>query len=195
VAAKDKNGKDLKVAVGVLWDPYRWVLNSTERVGISKSNSTPIAEILRGLPQGETRPIIAVGTASHENADDRPEVEEARAEVRADTLVDLCQRQYPNADIYSLNLGFFRKKGADSDSSATERRVILLVIESWEAGADLTSGVRDALIKAAAEQRFSFDASNYSNFPPERFRVVERRAKKEKSIEKEPRAEQRPQAG
>jgi hypothetical protein len=171
--AEDKFGKKLAVSIGVLWDPYRWVFGSGEFVGIGEHDHLPIDKVIEGLPGGETRPIIAVGTASHENSKDRPEVEAARALIRADKLVALCQKKYPAAPIWSLSLGYFRGKGSAS-SSATERRVILLVVTDHEPGADFPSGIRDALLKAAVEKNFSFDARDYSNFSEKQFQVARR---------------------
>ena len=174
VPAQDKDGKRLTVSVGVLWDPYRWALNSAEQIGIGEGETIPIEAVIKGLPRGETRPIIAVGIASHENADDQPDVEVARAEVRADRLVHLCSTHYPNANIHSLNLGFYQGR-REFGGSSTERRVILLVVTSHDPGADLSSGVKDALLKASVDARFSFDARKYSNFAKDTFTVKERR--------------------
>lgn len=176
VPVQDKQGKRMTVAIGVLSDPFRWVLNSTERVEIGPTASLPVEDVLASLPEGETRPIIAVGTASHENAKEWPQVETARADVRADRLVSICQKKYQEADIYSVSLGYFRASGNSEDIvSSSERRLILLVIESWEKGADFGAGVFEALKQASMDRRFSFDARNYSNFNEGHFRLVERR--------------------
>lgn len=170
----DKDHKKMGVEVGILWDPYRWVLGSTSRVGIDSNEYLSIEDVFASSPGAEVRPIIAVGLASNENSGDNPADEEARAETRADRLVELCQRRYPDADIYSLNLGFYRGAPSPSASSASERRVVLMVLTWWEEGADLESGVRNALIEAANRRSFSFDARNYSNFDERKFSLLQR---------------------
>jgi hypothetical protein len=85
----------------------------------------------------------------------------------------LCQKKYPTAPIWSLSLGYFKGKGSAS-ASAAERRVILLVVTDHEPGADFPSGIRDALLKAAVEKDFSFDARDYSNFSEKQFQVARR---------------------
>jgi hypothetical protein len=172
---QDKKGKEMTVSIGVLSDPYRWVLNSTSDIQIGGEKDLPVEEVLAGLPEGETRPIIAVGTASHENAIDHPQIEEARAGERADRLVSICREKYPDADIYSINLGYFLPEASNSAAtSSSERRVILLVIQSWEEGANFSEGVFAALEKASRDQRFVFDASKYSRFTPDAFKLTER---------------------
>jgi hypothetical protein len=173
---KDKNGKEFGIRVGVLWDPYRWVLGSSSEIGIDDTESLPIEQIIQRSPKGENRPIIVVGTASHENAADNPDKEVARAGARADRLDALCQSYYPDADISSVNLGFYRGGSTSSSSSATERRVILLVIRCSDEGVDLDSGVRNALIEASKDDDFSFDVHDYSNFDEPKFQVRERRS-------------------
>lgn len=175
VIVQDENGKAFGIQVGVLWDPYRWVLGSSSKVGIDDAESLLIEQVIQRSPTGGNRPIIVVGTASHENSDDDPEKERERAGARADRLNALCQSHYPDADIYSLNLGFYRASSASSSSSATERRVILLVVTCADEGADFNSGVRNALIEASELDDFSFDVRDYSNFDQTKFRVHERR--------------------
>jgi hypothetical protein len=107
---------------------------------------------------------------------ENPELEIDRAQARADTLVKLCGEHFINRPhIYSLNLGAFRADRRYSVFSASERRVILLVIMKGEDSLDLTSGVKNALIKAIAKQDFIFDARDYSLFETTRFQVVPRR--------------------
>jgi hypothetical protein len=177
VLAKDKDDNEIaievgtlrKVEIGMLWKPYKWVIGSTSRVGIDEKEQLNIEAAISSSPTAETRPIIAVGMASSENSVNDPGREEARAGDRADRLVSLCQKRYPEADIHSLNLGFFRGNGSTSISRASERRVVLMVVTGWEEGADLSSGVRNALLLMAEDKRFSFDARNYSNFAAEKF--------------------------
>jgi hypothetical protein len=179
VLARDNNNKEIaievgtlgKVEVGMLWNPYKWVIGSTSQVGIDEKEILNIEDAISSSPASETRPIIAVGMASSENSAYDPGREEARAGDRADRLVSLCQRRYPEADIHSLNLGFFRRDASTSISRASERRVVLMVVTGWEEGADLNSGARDALLRMAEDKRFSFDARNYSNFAAEKFQI------------------------
>lgn len=179
VQVRDRHGKSMeievgmlrKVGVGMMWNPYKWVLGSTSEVGIDDKEVRNIEEAIESSPAEESRPIIAVGMASHENTDVDPDREEALAGYRAERLVDLCQRRFPGADIYSLNLGFYHGDTSSTASSASERRVVLMVITSWEEGAHLNSGVRNALIAIADEKRFSFDARNYSKFSENRFSI------------------------
>ena len=173
----------MTVSIGVLSDPFRWQLKSAEFVEIGVDTWLSADKVLASLPEGETRPIIAVGTASHENAREHPQVETARAEVRADKLVSICENKYPTADLYSINLGYFRPSASIGTAlSSSERRLILLVIEEWEESADFGAGVFEALKQASIDQRFSFDARNYSNFMEGRFRLTERRKGKKRLV-------------
>jgi hypothetical protein len=177
VKSADKFGKEIEVVVGVLWDPYRWVKGSTEQVSIddTEKDKFSVGEVIKNFQDSEKRPIIVVGTASHENAVENPELEIDRAQKRADALVTLCGEHFINRPhIYSLNLGAFRMDRRYSVFSASERRVILLVIMKGEDSLDLTSGIKNALIKAKVEQGFIFDARDYSLFETTRFQVMPR---------------------
>ena len=178
VKSTDRYGKEIEVVVGVLWDPYRWVKGSTEQVSIDEDTEKArfsVGDVIKNFQNTEKRPIIVIGTASHENAVENPEQEIGRAKARGDTLVTLCGEHFINRPhIYSLNLGAFRMDRRHSVFSASERRVILLVIMKGEDSLDLTSGVKNALIKAKAEQSFIFDARDYSLFETTRFQVVPR---------------------
>lgn len=177
VKSTDRFGKGIEVEIGVLWDPYRWVKGSTEDVSVDDAEKVKfsIEEIIRNFQNTEKRPIIVVGTASHENAAENPEQEINRAQARADRLVTLCGEHFINLPhVYSLNLGAFKTDRRYSVFSASERRVILLVIKKGEDSLDLTSGVKSALIKAKEEQGFIFDAGNYSLFDTTRFQVMPR---------------------
>ncbi len=177
VKSTDRFGKEIEVEIGILWDPYRWVKGSTEDVSIDDAEKVKfsIGDVIRNFQNSENRPIIAVGTASHENAVENPEQETNRAQARADRLVTLCGEHFINLPhIYSLNLGAFKTDRSYSVFSASERRVILLVIKKGEDSLDLTSGVKNALIKAKVEQGFIFDARDYSLFDTTRFQVVQR---------------------
>jgi len=177
VKSVDRFGKEIVVEIGVLWDPYRWVRGSTKYVSIDDfgENRSSVEDVIRNFQNDEKRPIIVVGTASHENEEENPEREISRAQERADALVAVCGEHFINRPhIYSLNLGAFRTERRFSVFSASERRVILLVIKKGEDSLDLTSGVKNALIKAKAEQGFIFDARDYSLFDTDRFKVVPR---------------------
>lgn len=182
VAAEDKNDKKIEVALGFLrgvragmpWTPLEWALGSTTHVGIDGSASLRIEDVIASSPEAETRPIIVVGTASHENAASHPGQEEARAGSRADKLESLCMQRHADADLYNLNLGFFREARSNvcaPTSSGSERRVVLMVVTQQEEGIDLTSGTRNALLKAAEEAECNFDARSYSNFDESRYRL------------------------
>jgi hypothetical protein len=177
VAAEDKNNRKIEVALGFLrgarsgasWDAFDWALGSTTHVGIDGAQPVRIEDAIVSSPEGETRPIIVLGTASHENSSHHPRHEEARAEARADRLANLLPQRHPGADVYTLNLGFFRERGGEicapaSASSASERRVVLMVVTQQEDGLDLSSGVRNALAEAAQVRQCGFDARSYSNF-------------------------------
>jgi hypothetical protein len=175
VKSTDRFGKEMEVVVGVLWDPYRWVKGSTEQVSSDDAEKArfSVGDVIKNFQNTEKRPIIVVGTASHENAVENPELEIDRAQKRADTLVKLCGEHFINRPhIYSLNLGAFNSDQRYSVFSASERRVILLVIMKGEDSLDLTSGVKNALIKAKTEQGFIFDARDYSLFETDRFQVA-----------------------
>jgi len=175
VKSTDRFGREMVVEIGVLWDPYRWVKGSTEQVSIDDAEKVKfsVGDVIRNFQDSEKRPIIVVGTASHENAVENPELEIGRAQARADTLVSLCGEHFINRPhIYSLNLGAFKTDRKYSTFSASERRVILLVIMKGEDSLDLTSGVKNALIRAKVEQGFIFDARDYSLFETTRFQVV-----------------------
>jgi hypothetical protein len=184
VSAEDKNNKRIEVALGFLrgvrpgmpWNPLEWALGSTTHVGIDGSSSLRIEDVIASSPEAETRPIIVVGTASHENSASNPGQEEARAGRRADHLANLCTQRHSDADLYRLNLGFFRETRNDvcaptATSSGSERRVVLMVVTQQEEGIDLTSGVRNALLEAAEVPECNFDARSYSNFDESRFRL------------------------
>jgi hypothetical protein len=177
VNSTDRFGKEMVVEIGVLWDPYRWVKGSTEQVSIDDSEKVKfsVGDVIRNFQNTEKRPIIVVGTASHENSVENPELEIGRSQKRADTLVNLCGEHFINhPHLYSLNLGAFRTDRKYSVFSASERRVILLVIKKGEDSLDLTSGVKNALIRAKVEQGFIFDARDYSLFETDRFQVMPR---------------------
>jgi hypothetical protein len=183
VAAQDKNDKKIEVALGFLrgvragmpWTPLEWALGSTTHVGIDGSASLRIEDVIASSPEEETRPIIVIGTASHENSASHPGQEEARAGSRADRLMSLCTQRHSGADLYRLNLGFFREARnnvcAPTMSSGAERRVVLMVVTQQEEGVDLTSGARNALLEAAEVPECNFDARSYSNFDESRFRL------------------------
>ncbi len=179
VHAKDNKGNDLTVVVAVLWDPYRWTLGSTSHVGIDVGESVRIEDVIQTLKGTESRPVIVVGTASNENSEDNPATEADRAQRRADKLAHLFQGHYPQADIYSLNLGFYRKPAAPLASTDTQRRVAIMVIESPKgdlSNVDLHSGVRNALIALDKQnEELSLDVGGYSHFDEEKFRVKQRR--------------------
>jgi hypothetical protein len=176
VVAEDAEGKTVDVTIGVLDDTYRWRLGSTSEVGIDWTERVPLEEIIRRLDPAEARPIIAIGTASHENALDNPEEEDARAATRADRIAAVVMDHFKdNPEIHSLNLGSFRQTNALPDQSSVERRVILVVINRRDPGVDLDSGIRNALAEAAENDRFTWKATSYSNFDAGKFRVQERR--------------------
>ena len=163
--------RQIDISIGVLWDPYRWLIGSATLVGIDERESELIENIIKRFQNTETRPIIAVGLASHENSEN-PGQEEFRANARADKLVALCQSHFiAKPEIYKLNLGVHKNTGLTSVESATERRVILLVITKRENDTDLDSGVRNALIEAKNNWELEFDPNAYSNFSPEKFHV------------------------
>lgn len=184
VSAEDKNDKKLEVALGFMrgvragmpWTPLEWALGSTTHVGIGGSASLRIEDVIASSPEAETRPIIVIGTASHENAARNPAQEEARAGSRADHLANLCRQRHADADLYNLNLGFFREARSNvcaptSSGSGSERRVAMMVVTQQEEGIDLTSGARNALLVAAETPECNFDARLYSNFDESRFRL------------------------
>ncbi len=130
--------------------------------------------MIEGLDANESRPIIAVGTASRENAKEHLDLEEIRSKARMETLVNICENHFKvnSPRIYGLNLGAFNPDKAPSQFSASERRVILLVIIKGADSADLNSGIKNALVKAGQDQSFVFDARNYSIFNSDRFEVI-----------------------
>jgi hypothetical protein len=124
VKSTDRFGKEIEVVVGVLWDPYRWVKGSAEQVSIDDAEKArfSVGDVIKNFQNTEKRPIIVVGTASHENAVENPEPEIGRAQARADTLVTLCGEHFINRPhIYSLNLGAFRTDRRYSVFSASAR--------------------------------------------------------------------------
>lgn len=182
VKTVDDRGKEIELVMGVLWDPYRWALGSTKQVSINekgndKDDKYDVESLIKALDANEARTIIAVGVASHENVKENLDKEEARAKARMDVLVDACQRHFTGKmpHIYSTNLGAFSPDKNPSQYSASERRVILLVVIRGEGSADLTSGIRNALAKAGQDQTFVFDARDYSIFNTDRFQVSRRR--------------------
>jgi len=179
VNVTDSRGDRIKIVLGVLWDPYKWVKGDSLHVAIDLEETSKhrIEEVINFFQNDEERPLIVVGMASHENADINPEAEIARASGRADKLVEVCGKHFTKnkPHIYSLNLGAFRPDKKPSIYSASERRVVILVIEEGEYSPDLTEGVRRALIKANVEQDFIFDARDYSLFDDrDRFKVLRR---------------------
>jgi hypothetical protein len=177
VKTTDSQGNAVEVLLGVLWDPYRWVKADAHFVSLDLDEKVryPIEDIIKAFQNDEKRPIIVVGTASHENAIENPEREIARAADRADNLVAVCGQHFINKPhIYSLNLGAYRPDKNPSTFSASERRVILLVIQEGESSPELTAEVKKILAKAKTEQNFIFDARDYSLFDTDRFQVVRR---------------------
>jgi len=171
ISVVDNSGNRLDVTVGVLWDPYRWIVGSASLVGIDEDQSQPIENVFQQFRDTETRPIIAVGMASHENSEN-PGQEEFRADARADRLVALCQEHFASRpEIYKLNLGVHKKTTRTPIESAKERRVVLLVITRRENNADLDSGIRNALIEVSKNKTLDFDPTQYSNFVQGRFHV------------------------
>lgn len=176
IRTQDKGGANLEVVIGVLWDPYRWSLGSISQVSIDERDNIKyeVGQLLAALDANESRPIIAVGTASRENAKEHLDIEEARADARMRTLANLCISHFKakNPPIYGLNLGAFNPNKTPIQFSASERRVILLVITKGADQADLTSGVKNALTQAGQDRSFVFDARDYSIFNSEQFEVI-----------------------
>jgi hypothetical protein len=170
-----ESGSGIEVVLGVLWDPYRWVKADSQRVAIDTEERVTFAieDVIRAFQDDEKRPIVVIGLASHENADEHPDEEIARASDRADKLVDVCSKHFVNnrPHIYSVNLGAFRPGRNPSIYSASERRVALMVIVNGEGTPNLTAEIKKALIKAKEEQKFIFDARDYSLFDTDRFQV------------------------
>ena len=173
-----EDGKGIEVIIGVLWDPYRWVKGNAQKVAIDLDENMKynIEDVISTFQNDEKRPIIVVGMASHENAKDHPEEEISRAGDRADKLVDVCSKHFVTnrPHIYSLNLGAYKPDKNPSIFSASERRVVLLVISQGENNPNLTAEVKKALIKARDEQNLLFDARDYSLFDDARFQVSPR---------------------
>lgn len=177
VRATDSFGKNVEIVIGVLWDPYRWVKGDTRYVStdIEEKERVLLEDIFKQFRNDESRALIVVGTASHENAKENPEQEIERAQNRADRLAEVCKTHFVNKPhIYSLNLGAFKPDMGSSVFSALERRVIILVVNKGEDSRDLTSGVKNALVKARIENNFLIDARNYSLFDTDRFVVKPR---------------------
>jgi len=178
VETTDSQGNAIEVVLGVLWDPYRWVMADTHYVAVDKEERIryKIEDVIKTFQADEKRPIVVVGTASHENVKENPQEEIGRAADRADKLVAICSDHFREnkPHIYSINLGGFRSDKTPSLFSASERRVVLLVITQGENSPDLTSGIKKAFIKAKEEQNFIFDARDYSLFDSERMRVMPR---------------------
>ena len=172
----DSRGKEVEVILGVLSAPYKWVKADTHYVAIDREEKVryKIEDIIKTFQDDEKRPIIVVGLASHENVKENPEEEIDRAADRADKLAALCSEHFKKnkPHIYSLNIGGFKPNNNTSMFSATERRVVLLVINQGEDTPDLTAEVKKALIKASQEQNFILDARDYSLFNTDRFRVT-----------------------
>jgi hypothetical protein len=167
VSSTDSYGEKVEVNIGILWDPYRWVRGSAEYVAIDESekNRIRVEDIVKDFERDEKRPIVAVGVASHENAIGNPEVEIKRAKSRADKLVDICSSHFNSGThIYSMNLGAYMPSNGSSRYSASERRVILLVINKGENSRDLTSGIKNALIQASKTHKYLIDPNYYSLF-------------------------------
>ena len=130
---------------------------------------------MHGLAADESRPVIVVGMASHENAVEHYEQEVARAEDRADKLVAVSTSHFRRRPhIYSLNLGAYQGVSGGSDLSVAERRMGLLVINEGEQSPDFQWQVREALLKAWNEHKLSSDPRDYSLFAETKFEVRRR---------------------
>lgn len=179
VQTQDRCGKSLGIELGMLSDKYRWVYVSDSKVGISLKESVEIDEVFQHIPNTVSLPVIAVGLASHEHAEDDASSEIGRALRRVDNLVKAADTHFTvnRPELYSLNIGYYTGRSTlPSDESAIERRVILMQVTSREKDTDLNSGVRNALIKLKEEKKLveGFDPDAYSEFPPEKFSVKPR---------------------
>jgi len=159
--------------VGALNENYRWLMGSSKYVGISGGDSIPLNDALSSLSRDVELPLIVIGMASHENADENPFQEDFRALTRADAIAQFSQDHFNRApQIYKINLGAYRSRSGPAGTSAVERRVAVLQITCWDEGADLQSGVRNALVKAGRRGGTSVNGPGYTNFDPERFIVT-----------------------
>lgn len=172
IPAIDANGHAIQFLVGTLNDNYRWLMGSTEYVGIRGRDTIPVEDVVAKLPVDFALPLIVVGMASHENALEHPPEENFRAQERADVLAQLAEDHFiRRPTIYKVNLGAFTARVNSSATSAVERRVALLQVTCMDPGADMTSGMRNALIEAQRRHDTSIDGGMYSNFSPNQFSV------------------------
>lgn len=173
VDTTDSTGRLIGVRLGTLNENYRWLLGNTKFVGISGQDSILISTALASLRRDVASPIVVVGMASHENAAERPDEENGRAQTRADELAEFAQRHFMRSpEIYKVNLGAYRSDAPSTTPSAVERRVVVMQITCRDTGVDLQSGIRNALIKAGDLRETSIDGSSYTNFETDKFRVT-----------------------
>ncbi|PYP92446.1 MAG: hypothetical protein DMG65_03730 [Candidatus Angelobacter sp. Gp1-AA117] len=177
IRTTDSFGNDIEVIVGVLWDPYRWVKGNAELVAIDEAEKHrySIEDVIRSFQNNEHRPIIAIGLASHENVRENPDQENERAGDRADRLVELCGRHFiSKPHIYSLNFGAYSPNGNPSRFSASERRVVLVVINQGENSPELMQRLKPALLQAWQQGSLMFNPKDYLLFDTPEFQLKKR---------------------
>jgi hypothetical protein len=150
----------------------RWLLGSTTHVGIHDGDSILIQRVISSLAPSAELPVILVGMASHENAMDNPDEENRRAQIRTDAMADYASSHFTRRpEIRKLNLGAYRGADSSTVNSATERYVVVVEVTCRNEGADITSGIRNALIDSRQRGDLPFDPEAYTNFASEGFMV------------------------
>lgn len=173
IPAYDDEGHAITFLIGTLNDNFRWLLGSTKLVGINGRDSVPVTAALAKLRPDITQPLVVVGMASHENARENLPEENGRAQERTDVMAQFAEEHFiHHPTVYKVNLGADTVSRTSSAISAVERRVVVLQLTCVDKGADVRSGMRNALIEARRRGNTSIDGGRYSNFSPERFSIT-----------------------
>lgn len=169
----DDKGQAITFLIGTLNDNYRWLMGSSEYVGIRGRDTIPVTEALATLRPDFDQPLVLIGMASHENALEHPDDENARGQTRVDVMAQFAENHFTrHPTVYKVNLGAYTAQGTASSNSAVERRVVVLQVTCLDRGADIREGMSNALAEAQRRGNTSVDGRRYSNFGPGLFSVT-----------------------
>ncbi len=161
----DRQGKVAFFKVLILPGDYRWDFGSEKLVTDVSGHVVDIAARLDGSGiaalMEKASQLICVGAASVEGS---LAEEEQRAQLRADQLAAWVRPKVPSSMLmYTLNLGrhLGTCEGCSEQQTASQRRVVLIVVSAGQPGVEISAALSDALQKT---EEFPLDLGAYSNF-------------------------------
>jgi hypothetical protein len=167
------NGKKVVVTIQKIHQLHKWLLGSIDHIGKDEDPQDYftareyVDSVKNKTPNGA---IVTVGLASHEFEAGRGRIwEEQRALSRAESLGEACHTTFPDRSVYTLNLGVHDQTSASSAESMIERRVVMVIIDTQEAGnltrlttEEINEGVIKGLEAYYQEGKLKFDLEKYS---------------------------------